>query len=64
MKKGALTSRDKNLSVLKKLKNSMGTNLSQFSTFLDKLKMPNTRTTFLPIDKLYIILKIQSEPAL
>ena len=35
-----------------KLKNSLRTNLSQFSTLiLNKPQMPHTKTTFLPIDK-------------
>ena len=65
LKKSALTSRGNNLSVLTKLKNSLHTNLSQFSTLsLNKPQMPNTKTTFLPIDKFYMIHKIQSDPAL
>ena len=65
MKKSALTSRGKNLLVLTILKNSLGTNLSLFSTLiLNKPQMPNTKTTFLPIDKFYMICKIQSDPVL
>ena len=48
-----------------KIKNSLGTNLSQFSILiLNKPQMPNTKATFLPIDKFYTIAKIQSDPAL
>ena len=50
LKKSALTSRGKNLSLLTKLKNSLRTNLSQLSTLiLNKPQMPHTKTTFLPI---------------
>ena len=60
MKKSALTSRGKNVSVLTKLKNSLRTNLSQCSTLImNKPQMPHTKTTFLPKDKFYVICKIQ-----
>ena len=60
IEESALTSRGKNLSVLTKLKNSLRTYLSRFSTLmLNKPQMPDTKTTFLPIDKFYMIHKIQ-----
>ena len=55
-----LTSRGKNLFVLKKFKNSLCTNLSQCSTLmLNRPQMPDKKTTFLPIDKFYLIWTIQ-----
>ena len=58
--KSVLTSTGKNLSVLTKLKNFLCTNLSQFSTLmLNKPQMSDTKKTFLPIDKFYMIWKIQ-----
>ena len=49
-----------NLSVLTELKNSLHRNLSQFSTLMvNKPQMPDTKTTFLPTDKFYMICKIK-----